>query len=185
MSTALASTGAWTIRTIGAARTCFCLMTPASDGGRGNAPAAPVSYGVEGAAAPLAAAAKPRIGCARVEAGSCRHRSLISAPESGVEICAAGFRPADVDAGDRDAAAAGSARGQYRARFFPRRCEASRNSDKLDAHSAHTEHDQRRNEPGDDRAADHEPIGERLADAMRHHDVTTAGRKMREDNVCL
>jgi hypothetical protein len=44
--------------------------------------------------------------------------------------------------------------------------QASQNSDKLDAHSAHAEYDYRRNDPGDDRAADHEPVGERLADAV-------------------
>src|SRR2546430_8538760 len=57
-------------------------------------------------------------------------------------------------------------------------------SDEPDAHPAHTEHDHRRYEPGDDRAADHEPVGERPADAMRHHDPTRAGRKMREDEEC-
>src|SRR5215831_5469388 len=57
-------------------------------------------------------------------------------------------------------------------------------SDEPDAHSAHTEHDHRRYEPGGDRAADHEPVGERPADAMRHHDRTRAGRKMREDEEC-
>src|ERR1700758_1955470 len=57
-------------------------------------------------------------------------------------------------------------------------------SNELDAHPAHTEHDHRRNEPGDDRAADHEPVGERPADAMRHHDPTRAGGKMREDEEC-
>src|SRR5262249_39100686 len=54
-------------------------------------------------------------------------------------------------------------------------------SDELDAHSAHTKHDHRRYEPGEDRAADHQSVGQRLADAMRHHDRTRAGRKMRED----
>src|SRR5262245_55448951 len=53
--------------------------------------------------------------------------------------------------------------------------------DELDAHSAHTKHDHRRYEPGEDRAADHQSVGQRLADAMRHHDRTRAGRKMRED----
>ena len=57
-------------------------------------------------------------------------------------------------------------------------------SNELDAHPAHAEHDHRRNEPGDDRAADHEPVGERLADAMRHHDPARAGGKMREDEEC-
>src|SRR5215470_10165045 len=51
----------------------------------------------------------------------------------------------------------------------------------MDTHSAHTEHDPCRNDCGYDRTADHEPVGERLADAMRHHDPTSAGRKMRED----
>ena len=54
-------------------------------------------------------------------------------------------------------------------------------SDEPDAHPAHTEHDHRRYEPGEDRAADHQSVGQRLADAMRHHDRTRAGRKMRED----
>src|SRR5262249_56620571 len=54
-------------------------------------------------------------------------------------------------------------------------------SDEPDAHSAHTEHDHRRYEPGGDRAAAPEPPRERLADAIRHHDPTRAGRKMRED----
>ena len=31
-----------------------------------------------------------------------------------------------------------------------------------------TEHDHRRNDPGGDRTADHESVGEGLADAMRH-----------------
>ena len=39
--------------------------------------------------------------------------------------------------------------------------------DELDAHPAHTEHDHRRNDPGDDRAADHESIGECFAHPMR------------------
>ena len=59
--------------------------------------------------------------------------------------------------------------------------QASQNSDKLDAHSAHTEHDPCCNDCGYDRTADHEPVGERLADAVRHHDPTSTGRKMRED----
>ena len=63
----------------------------------------------------------------------------------------------------------------------PEFCDGLSDSNELDAHPAHTEHDHRRNEPGDNRAADHEPVGERLADAMRHHDPTRAGRKMRED----
>nr|AEH76928.1 succinate dehydrogenase/fumarate reductase [Bradyrhizobium sp. JS329] len=54
-------------------------------------------------------------------------------------------------------------------------------SDELDAHPAHTKHDHRRNDPADDRAADHESVGERLADAMRHDDPTRPGREMRED----
>src|SRR5262245_872890 len=54
-------------------------------------------------------------------------------------------------------------------------------SDGPDAYPAHTQHDHRSNEPGDDRAADHKPVGERPADAMRRHDPTRAGRKMRED----
>src|SRR5262245_35431728 len=54
-------------------------------------------------------------------------------------------------------------------------------SDELDAHSAHTKHDHCRNDSGDNRAADHESVSEHLADAMRHHDRTRAGRKMRED----
>jgi hypothetical protein len=41
-------------------------------------------------------------------------------------------------------------------------------SNELDAHPAHTEHDHRRNESGDDRAADHEPVGERRADGTRY-----------------
>src|SRR6516225_10143442 len=53
--------------------------------------------------------------------------------------------------------------------------------DEPDAHPAHTEHDHRRYEPGEDRAADHQSVGQRLADAMRHHDRTRAGREMRED----
>src|SRR5262249_27004944 len=57
-------------------------------------------------------------------------------------------------------------------------------STELNAHPAHTEHDHRRNEPGDDRAADHESVGECLADTVRHHDPTRAGRKMREDEEC-
>jgi hypothetical protein len=36
-----------------------------------------------------------------------------------------------------------------------------------------TEHDHRRNDPGDDRAADHESIGERFAHAMRRNDCVT------------
>src|SRR5262249_32180581 len=54
-------------------------------------------------------------------------------------------------------------------------------SDELDAHSAHTKHDRCRNDPGDNRAADHESVGERLADAMRHDDHTRPGREMRKD----
>ena len=54
-------------------------------------------------------------------------------------------------------------------------------SDEPDAHPAHTEHDHRRYEPGEDRAADHQSVAQRLADAMRHHDRTRAGREMRED----
>ena len=54
-------------------------------------------------------------------------------------------------------------------------------SDEPDAHSTHTEHDHRRNDPGDDRTADHESVGERLADAMRHNDCTRPRREMRED----
>jgi hypothetical protein len=57
-------------------------------------------------------------------------------------------------------------------------------SDELDAHPAHSEHDDRGKDPGDDRAADYEPVGERLADAMRHHDPTRAGRKTPEDEEC-
>src|ERR1700739_3874422 len=45
---------------------------------------------------------------------------------------------------------------------------------KLDAHPAHTEHDHRRN--GGDRVADHESVGEGLADAMRHNDCTRPSR---------
>src|SRR5215472_17772264 len=58
---------------------------------------------------------------------------------------------------------------------------AGADSDELDAHPAHTEHDYRRNDPGDDRATDHESVGEHLAHAMRHHDRTRPGREMRED----
>jgi hypothetical protein len=52
-------------------------------------------------------------------------------------------------------------------------------SDEPDSHSTHTEHDHRRNDPGDDRTADHESVGERLADAMRHNDRTRPSREMR------
>src|SRR5262249_26091050 len=51
----------------------------------------------------------------------------------------------------------------------------------LYSHSAHTKHDYCRNDSGDNRAADHESVSEHLADAMRHHDRTRPGRKMRED----
>src|SRR5262245_11888382 len=54
-------------------------------------------------------------------------------------------------------------------------------SDEPDAHSTHTEHDHRRNDPGDDRTANHESVGERLADAMRHNDRTRPSREMRQD----
>src|SRR5215510_5055709 len=54
-------------------------------------------------------------------------------------------------------------------------------SDEPDAHSAHTKHDHCRNDPGDNRAADHESVGERLADAMRHNDRTRPSREMRQD----
>jgi hypothetical protein len=59
--------------------------------------------------------------------------------------------------------------------------QASQISDKLDAHSAHTEHDPCCNDCGYDRTADHEPVGKRLADAMRHNDRTRPRREMRED----
>jgi hypothetical protein len=54
-------------------------------------------------------------------------------------------------------------------------------SDEIDTHSAHTEHDPCCNDCGYDRTADHEPVGKRLADAMRHNDRTSASREMRED----
>src|SRR5262245_6582757 len=54
-------------------------------------------------------------------------------------------------------------------------------SDEPDAHPAHTEHDHRRYEPGEDRAADHESVGQRLADAMSHNDRTRPSREMRQD----
>src|SRR5215472_8808178 len=58
---------------------------------------------------------------------------------------------------------------------------AGSDSDELDAHPTHTEHDYGRDDPGDDRTADHESVGERLAHAMRHHDSTRTGREMRKD----
>src|SRR5215472_15233311 len=69
-------------------------------------------------------------------------------------------------------------------RSAPSAYRIARDSDELDAHPTHTEHDHRRNEPGDNRAADHEPVGERLGDAVRHHDPTRADRKMGEDEEC-
>jgi hypothetical protein len=54
-------------------------------------------------------------------------------------------------------------------------------SNELDAHPAHAKHDHRRNDPRADRAADHESVGERLADAMSHDDRTRSSRQMRED----
>ena len=51
----------------------------------------------------------------------------------------------------------------------------------MDTHSAHTEHDPCCNDCGYDRTADHEPVGKRLADAMRHNDRTRPRREMRED----
>src|SRR5215470_8027686 len=53
----------------------------------------------------------------------------------------------------------------------------SAHSNELDAHPAHTKHD----DPGDNRATDHKLVGERLADAMRHNDRTRPSREMRED----
>ena len=54
-------------------------------------------------------------------------------------------------------------------------------SNELDAHPAHTKHDHCRNDPRADRAADHEAVGEYLADAMRQNDRTHSSRQMRED----
>src|SRR4029079_18156796 len=50
--------------------------------------------------------------------------------------------------------------------------------------TSHTEHNHRRNEPGNDRTADHETVGECPADSVRHHYPTRAGGKMREDEEC-
>ena len=59
--------------------------------------------------------------------------------------------------------------------------DAGSNSDEPDAHPAHTEHYYGRDNSGDDCAADHESVCERIAHAMRHHDRARAGREMRKD----
>src|SRR5690348_6992155 len=54
------------------------------------------------------------------------------------------------------------------------------NSNELNAHSAHPEHDHRRNNPGNDRASDHEAVCEHPANPVPHEDHTRPGGQMRE-----
>jgi hypothetical protein len=56
-------------------------------------------------------------------------------------------------------------------------------SNELDAHSAHAEHDHRRNEPGDDRAANHEPVGDAIELALIGVYVFLAQQDRRPCNV--
>jgi hypothetical protein len=53
--------------------------------------------------------------------------------------------------------------------------------DEPDAHAAHTQQDHRGGDPGGDRAADHESVGEGFADAVRHDGRTRPSPEVGKD----
>lgn len=49
---------------------------------------------------------------------------------------------------------------------------------KVDAHSAHSEHDERRDKTSDQRTADHDPVGDQFASSVREKHESQSRRQM-------